>query len=170
MLFRKSSVVVQVNHLKKWYWGLGMLFLIFLLDQISKYCILNIVNLPQKGSIPVIPFFNFTMVWNRAITFGMLGQFGSWGSVIFSVSAFVIAASLFIWMIRARKIWVIMSLGAIVGGALGNILDRLRFGAVVDFIHFHVAGWSWYVFNVADSAIVCGVIILLMDAFFGWEE
>lgn len=166
----KSSVVVQVNHLKKWYWGLGMLFLIFLLDQISKYCILNIVNLPQKGSIPVIPFFNFTMVWNRAITFGMLGQFGSWGSVIFSVSAFVIAASLFIWMIRARKIWVIMSLGAIVGGALGNILDRLRFGAVVDFIHFHVAGWSWYVFNVADGAIVCGVIILLMDAFFGWEE
>ncbi|MFS2219586.1 MULTISPECIES: signal peptidase II [Commensalibacter] len=166
----KSSVVMQVNHLKKWYWGLGMLFLIFLLDQISKYCILNIVNLPQKGSVPVIPFFNFTMVWNRAITFGMLGQFGSWGSVIFSVSAFVIAASLFIWMIRARKIWVIMSLGAIVGGALGNILDRLRFGAVVDFIHFHVAGWSWYVFNVADSAIVCGVIILLMDAFFGWEE
>lgn len=166
----KSSVVMQVNHLKKWYWGLGMLFLIFLLDQISKYCILNIVNLPQKGSIPVIPFFNFTMVWNRAITFGMLGQFGSWGSVIFSVSAFVIAASLFIWMICARKIWVIMSLGAIVGGALGNILDRLRFGAVVDFIHFHVAGWSWYVFNVADSAIVCGVIILLMDAFFGWEE
>ncbi|WP_255518766.1 MULTISPECIES: signal peptidase II [Commensalibacter] len=166
----KSSVVMQVNHLKKWYWGLGMLFLIFLLDQISKYCILNIVNLPQKGSIPVIPFFNFTMVWNRAITFGMLGQFGSWGSVIFSVSAFVIAASLFIWMIRARKIWVIMSLGAIVGGALGNILDRLRFGAVVDFIHFHVAGWSWYVFNVADGAIVCGVIILLMDAFFGWEE
>lgn len=166
----KSSVVVQVNHLKKWYWGLVMLFLIFLLDQISKYCILNIVNLPQKGSIPVIPFFNFTMVWNRAITFGMLGQFGSWGSVIFSVSAFVIAASLFIWMIRARKIWVIMSLGAIVGGALGNILDRLRFGAVVDFIHFHVAGWSWYVFNVADSAIVCGVVILLMDAFFGWEE
>ncbi|WP_255549903.1 MULTISPECIES: signal peptidase II [Commensalibacter] len=166
----KSSVVMQVNHLKKWYWGLGMLFLIFLLDQISKYCILNIVNLPQKGSIPVIPFFNFTMVWNRAITFGMLGQFGSWGSVIFSVSAFVIAASLFIWMIRARKIWVIMSLGAIVGGALGNILDRLRFGAVVDFIHFHVAGWSWYVFNVADSAIVCGVIILLIDAFFGWEE
>lgn len=166
----KSSVVMQVNHLKKWYWGLGMLFLIFLLDQISKYCILNIVNLPQKGSIPVIPFFNFTMVWNRAITFGMLGQFGSWGSVIFSVSAFVIAASLFIWMIRARKIWVIMSLGAIVGGALGNILDRLRFGAVVDFIHFHVAGWSWYVFNVADSAIVCGVVILLMDAFFGWEE
>lgn len=166
----KSSVVVQVNHLKKWYWGLGMLFLIFLLDQISKYCILNIVNLPQKGSVPVIPFFNFTMVWNRAITFGMLGQFGSWGSVIFSVSAFVIAASLFIWMIRARKIRVIMSLGAIVGGALGNILDRLRFGAVVDFIHFHVAGWSWYVFNVADSAIVCGVIILLMDAFFGWEE
>lgn len=166
----KSSVVVQVNHLKKWYWGLGMLFLIFLLDQISKYCILNIVNLPQKGSVPVIPFFNFTMVWNRAITFGMLGQFGSWGSVIFSVSAFVIAASLFIWMIRARKIWVIMSLGAIVGGALGNILDRLRFGAVVDFIHFHVAGWSWYVFNVADGAIVCGVIILLMDAFFGWEE
>lgn len=166
----KSVASIRVNCSKKWYWGLGMLFLVFLIDQISKYYVLNIMNLPQKGSVSVIPFFNFTMVWNRAITFGMLGQLGSWAAMIFSVSALLIAACLFIWMLRARKIWVVLSLGAIVGGALGNILDRLRFGAVVDFIHFHVAGWSWYVFNVADSAIVCGVIILLMDAFFGWEE
>ncbi len=156
-------------HSKKWRWGIFILFAVFIIDQVSKYCILNIIHLPEKGSIAVIPFFNFTMVWNKAITFGMLSQLGSWGSSIFSISALLIAITLFIWMLKARKIWVVLSLGAIVGGALGNILDRIRFGAVVDFIHFHVAGWSWYVFNVADSAIVCSVIILIMDAFFGWE-
>lgn len=155
---------------RQWYWGVSILGLVLLLDQFSKYYVLNILHLPQKGSIAVIPFFNFTMVWNKAITFGMLGQLGSWGAIVFSVLAAVIAIGLFIWMIKAHKLWVMMSLGAIVGGALGNIIDRLRFGAVIDFIHFHVAGWSWYVFNVADSAIVCGVILLLMDAFFGWGE
>lgn len=163
-----SSVVS--NRSVRWPWGIGMLCIVLLIDQISKYYVLNIIDLPQKGSIAVIPFFNFTMVWNKAITFGMLGQLGTWGPVVFSILALIIAASLFIWMIKARKIWITMSLGAIVGGALGNIIDRLRFGAVVDFIHFHIASWSWYVFNIADSAIVCGVTILLMDAFFGWGD
>ncbi|MDI2090536.1 signal peptidase II [Commensalibacter oyaizuii] len=153
---------------KKWIFGLVMILVVLICDQLSKYWILNIVHLPEKKSIVTFPFMNFTMVWNTAITFGMLGQLGSWGPVIFTVVALVIASGLFIWMVRSHKIWVTMSLGAIVGGALGNIIDRLRFGAVVDFIHLHVGGWSWYVFNVADSAIVCGVCVLLMDAFFNW--
>lgn len=159
----------KCSYMSSWR-GMFMLVLVLLTDQLSKYWILNIIHLPEKGSIPVIPFFNFTMVWNHAITFGMLGQFGSWAPVIFSIASLCIAFVLFVWMVRSRKIWVVLSLGAIIGGAFGNVIDRLRFGAVVDFIHFHIAGWSWYVFNVADSAIVCGVAVLFMDAFFGWGE
>lgn len=164
----KGSVSHPMVSSMKLLQGILVLILVFVADQASKYWILNGIHLPEKGSIAIMPFLNFTMVWNKAITFGMLDQLGSWGPVIFSVAALCIASMLFIWMVRSRKIWVILSLGAIIGGALGNITDRLRFGAVVDFLHFHVAGWSWYVFNVADSAIVCGVAILLMDAFFNW--
>ena len=74
-----------------------------------------------------------------------------------------IVAALAVWLRRAETGLVAVSLGAIAGGAIGNVLDRLRYGAVVDFIHFHVGGWSWYVFNVADAAIVCGVAALVLD-------
>lgn len=153
-----------------WIFGVIMMICVFCIDQLSKYWILNIVHLPGKGSIEVLPFFNLTMVWNKAITFGMLGQLGVLGPIIFTIMASLIALGLFIWMLRSYKWWVTLSLGAIVGGAIGNIVDRVRFGAVVDFIHLHVAGWSWYVFNIADSAIVCGVAILLADAFFQWGK
>lgn len=144
-----------------------MLFVVLVCDQLSKYWVLNIFDLPAKGSVKILPFLNFTMVWNKAITFGMLsGQLGQYGPIIFAIVAFLIAAGLFVWMIRASKLCVVLSLGAIIGGAIGNIIDRLRFQAVVDFIHLHVGGWSWYVFNIADSAIVCGVGMLLIDAFF----
>lgn len=146
--------------------GMVMLFIVLVLDQASKYWILYGLKLPELGSIVVMPGFNLTMVWNNAITFGMLNNLGSFAPVIFSIAALCIACTLFIWMLKATKIWVAMSLGAIIGGAIGNIIDRLRFGAVVDFIHLYVGNWSWYVFNIADSAIVCGVGVLLIDAFF----
>ncbi len=128
--------------------GMVMLFIVLVLDQASKYWILYGLKLPELGSIAVMPGFNLTMVWNNAITFGMLNNLGSFAPVIFSIAALCIACTLFI------------------GGAIGNIIDRLRFGAVVDFIHLYVGNWSWYVFNIADSAIVCGVGVLLIDAFF----
>ncbi|EUK18330.1 lipoprotein signal peptidase [Commensalibacter papalotli (ex Servin-Garciduenas et al. 2014)] len=144
-----------------------ILFVVLVCDQLSKYWILNIFDLPEKRSVEILPCLNFTMVWNKAITFGMLGDvLGQYAPIIFAVLAFSIAVGLFVWMIRASKLCVILSLGAIIGGAVGNIIDRVRFGAVVDFIHLHVNGWSWYVFNIADSAIVCGVGMLLIDAFF----
>ncbi|CAI3928413.1 Lipoprotein signal peptidase (LspA) (PDB:5DIR) [Commensalibacter communis] len=152
---------------KHWLLGIVMLVLVLVCDQLSKYWILNIFDLPEKRSVEILPFLNFTMVWNKAITFGMLGDaLGQYAPIIFAVVAFSIAVGLFVWMIRAPKRCVVLSLGAIIGGAIGNIIDRVRFGAVVDFIHLHVSGWSWYVFNIADSAIVCGVGVLLIDAFF----
>ncbi len=133
-------------------------------DQASKYWILNGLDLPALGSIALLPVLNFTMVWNHGVTFGMFNGLGRTGPLLLTLVAVVVVALLLAWMRRARTRLVAGALGAIAGGAIGNVIDRLRFGAVVDFIHAHAFGWSWYVFNVADAAIVCGVGVLLLDS------
>jgi lipoprotein signal peptidase len=120
------------------------------------------------GSIAVLPGLNLTMVWNRGVTFGLLNSLGTWGSPALGVGALLVVSALGVWLTRAERPLVAGAIGAIAGGAVGNVIDRLRFGAVVDFIHAHAWGWSWYVFNVADSAIVCGVAALLLDGL--WRE
>jgi signal peptidase II len=132
-------------------------------DQASKWWVRDVLDLPQVGSVHVLPVLNFTMVWNRGVTFGLLNSAGAWGAPLLVMGALVIVAALGLWLRRAERPLVAAALGAIAGGAIGNILDRLRFGAVVDFIHAHAFGYSWYVFNVADAAIVCGVAALLLD-------
>jgi lipoprotein signal peptidase len=104
------------------------------------------------------------MVWNRGVTFGLLSGDGAWNHVILAGLAGAIAVFLLRWLARAENRLVALALGAVIGGAFGNVLDRLRFGAVVDFVDTHAWGWHWYVFNVADAAIVCGVGALLLDA------
>jgi lipoprotein signal peptidase len=81
--------------------------------------------------------------------------------------ALSVVAALVLWLRRAESTLVAAAIGAIAGGAVGNVIDRVRFGAVVDFIHAHAGGWSWYVFNVADAAIVCGVATLVLDGLWG---
>jgi signal peptidase II len=145
--------------------GLGILAALVVLaaDQASKYWVLNVLRLPEAGSVAILPGLNFTMVWNRGITFGLLSGEGPLGTLLLAVIALVVVAALGIWLRRAETRLVAIALGAIAGGAVGNVIDRARFGAVVDFIHAHAWGWSWYVFNVADAAIVCGVAALLFD-------
>ena len=144
--------------------GLATLFGVLVADQLSKWWILTGFDLPARGSVAITPFLNFTMVWNHAVTFGMLGGLGRAGPVVFCTIALVAVAAL-VWQItRTRRTVLAIAMGAIAGGAVGNVIDRLRFGAVVDFIHAHAFGWSWYVFNVADSAIVCGVAVWLVDS------
>ncbi len=133
-------------------------------DQASKAWILYVIDLPSVGSIPVLPVLNLTMVWNRGVTFGMLDGLGAAGAWILTLVALAVVVALFLWLRRAETSLVASALGAIAGGAVGNVLDRLRFGAVVDFIHAHAWGYSWYVFNVADAAIVCGVAALVLDS------
>ncbi len=144
--------------------GLVAAALVLAADQGSKYWIVNILNLPQLGSVSVLPVLSLTMVWNHGVTFGLLNDFGDWGRIALAGVALAIVAALAVWLWRAERRLVAGALGAIAGGAVGNVLDRLRFGAVVDFIHAHAGGWSWYVFNVADAAIVCGVCALLLDS------
>lgn len=142
----------------------GFLLLLFVLvaDQASKEWILYGLDLPAKQSVVIFPWLNFTMVWNHAVTFGMFGGHGPWVFIIISLLA---VCGLFCALLRAKRRMVSLSCGAIIGGAIGNVIDRWRFGAVVDFLHCHIGSISWYVFNVADSAIVCGVALWVLDSF-----
>jgi lipoprotein signal peptidase len=122
-----------------------------------------VLDLPARGSVPLLPVLSLTMVWNRGVTFGMLNGLGAAGAWLLAAIAAGVVIALVVWLRRAETRLVAVALGAIAGGAIGNVLDRLRYGAVVDFIHAHAWGWSWYVFNVADAAIVCGVVALVLD-------
>jgi signal peptidase II len=133
-------------------------------DQASKWWILEVIHLPEVGQIVLLPVLNLTMVWNRGVTFGLLNGFGQWSSLALAGVALAVVAALGVWLRRAESTLVAVALGVIAGGAVSNVIDRLRFGAVVDFIHAHAGGWSWYVFNVADAAIVCGVAALVLES------
>lgn len=150
--------------------GLVTAALILAADQVSKWWVLNGIDLPRHGPLRLLPVLDLTMVWNRGVTFGMLNGLGAWGGPVIAAVALVIVAILFLWLRRTRSLVTAIALGAIGGGAIGNVMDRVRHGAVVDFIHAHVGAWSWYVFNVGDAAIVCGVIALLIQSQFGGER
>jgi len=144
-------------------WGLLAAALVFVADQASKWWVLNVLHLPEVGSVPLLPVLSLTMVWNQGVTFGLFHQDSAAGPWLLAGVALAVVVALVLWMRRAERALVACALGAIAGGAVGNVLDRVRFGAVVDFIHAHAFGWSWYVFNVADAAIVCGVAALVLD-------
>ena len=136
----------------------------FALDQASKLYLLYGYDLPVREPLVLAPFLELVVVWNQGISYGLFKQnteVGRWALVAVQVAA---AVGLSLWMVRASGRILVLSLALIVGGAAGNALDRIVFGAVFDFVHFHVGAWSWYVFNAADAAIVAGVIGLLYDA------
>ncbi len=110
-------------------------------------------------------FVNLMVVWTRGISYGVFQQNSDLGRWLLIVVSILAAIGLSVWIRRAGGRVLAVSLGLIVGGALGNVIDRLAYGAVFDFIQFHIGTWSWYVFNVADAAIVAGVFGLLYDSF-----
>lgn len=136
---------------------------IIILDQVSKWWILSIVMQPPQR-VPVTGFFDLVLVMNRGVSFGMLGGAPSWVASALIVFAILLAVALGIWMWRAENMLLGLSLGLVVGGAIGNVIDRIRFGAVVDFLDFYVGNYHWPAFNVADSAITVGVILLILDS------
>lgn len=148
--------------------GLVFAALLLIADQVSKYWILEVVNLPERRNIPIFEIgpagLDLTMVWNRGVTFGLFSGEGAWNHLILAGLALIVAGFLLRWLARSETRMVTYALGAVIGGAIGNVIDRMRFGAVVDFVDVHAWGWHWYVFNVADAAIVCGVLALVADA------
>lgn len=135
------------------------------LDQWSKYWILYVHDLPEKFTTPIGGPLSLTMVWNRGVSFGLMRadqDFARWGLTLFSV---VVATVLAIWVRKATRPLLAAGLSMIIGGAIGNAIDRARFGAVVDFIDVQRLGFFPWVFNVADAGITVGVILLLLDSF-----
>ncbi|PZW37858.1 signal peptidase II [Humitalea rosea] len=150
--------------------ALPLALLVLVADQASKWWVGQVLDLPALGHQALWragPFaLDFTMVWNRGVTFGLLSGESGWHQALLAGIAGVIVVVLLYWLWRAENRLTAAAIGALVGGAIGNSIDRLRWGAVFDFLHAQAWGWSWYVFNVADAAIVLGVVALVFDSLF----
>ena len=148
--------------------GLIMAVAIAIADQALKLWLLFGFDLGSKGRVPLTPFLDLILIWNKGISYGLFQQdsaFGQWA--LFSVKIIAVAL-LWIWLARAETRLTAVALGLIVGGAVGNAIDQVLHGAVADFVLLHLttASWSfrWYVFNLADVAIVAGVAALLYES------
>jgi signal peptidase II len=137
---------------------------IFVTDQASKLYLFFVADIARTQPITITPFFELILVWNRGISYGLFQQsteIGRWFLIVFSLAASVFLS---VWAWRAGERLLAVALGLITGGALGNVVDRVLYGAVLDFAHLHWGSFSWYVFNIADAAIVAGVALLLYDS------
>jgi signal peptidase II len=151
--------------------GMAAAAIACVLDQALKLWLLFVFNLAEKGAVAVAPFVDLVLTWNTGISYGWFqqeGPVGQWALLAFKVVA---VALLWIWMANSASRLSALGLGLIIGGAIGNAIDRLAYGAVADFVLLHVetATWrfNWYVFNLADVAIVAGVGLLLYESLFG---
>lgn len=145
--------------------ALGLALLLLVLDQMTKMMVLTSPALAE-GAIRVTSFFNIVLVWNKGVSFGMLSELGEDLSPLLVILTLLVVVILFGWLWRTAELWTALGIGLVIGGALGNVIDRLKFGAVVDFLDVHVAGWHWPAFNLADSGIVVGAAVLLLDGLF----
>ena len=137
--------------------------LVIAADQASKYWIMTVVALPERATMAVAGPLQFTRIWNRGVSFGLFqAEHGlvRWALVAFSV---IVAAVLIGWTRKTDRPGLAMGLGLIIGGAVGNAIDRVRYGAVIDFVDVTQIGFPW-IFNVADAAINVGVVLLLLDS------
>ena len=149
--------------------GLTLALAVLVIDQTTKWWIVFTVMQPPRV-IPVTPFFNLVMGWNRGVSFGMLDSESSATAWILSLVALAISAALGVWLYRSDRLRVALGIGLVIGGAVGNVVDRVRWGAVADFLDLHWAGYHWPAFNVADSAITVGAAVLILDSLFVREK
>jgi signal peptidase II len=141
------------------------------LDQASKLWLLFAFDIARRGAVRVTPFFDLVLAWNVGISFGWFQNHSLVAQTVLMIIKAVAVIVLAVWMARSRTLLATVALGLIIGGAIGNAIDRFAYGAVVDFALFHVqfegSTYNWYVFNLADVAIVAGVAALLYDSFLG---
>jgi signal peptidase II len=157
---------------RNWLWGpvsgLGLIVavLVVLIDQANKAWMLYVYHLGARGTVTITPFFDLVLVWNQGISYGLLpqeGMLGKLGLILFALGA---SLALIVWLASLSSKLAAVSIGLIIGGAIGNAIDRIIYGAVADFFSFHAFGLEWYIFNIADTAIVAGVVGLLYDSLF----
>ena len=151
--------------------GIVAAIIALVLDQASKLWLLFVFDIAHRGTVKVTPFFDLVLAWNIGISFGWFQSDSPAAQIVLMLIKAVAVVVLAIWMARSRTLLATVALGLIIGGAIGNAIDRFAYGAVVDFALFHVQigekTLNWYVFNLADVAIVAGVAALLYDSFLG---
>lgn len=145
--------------------AVGTIATILVADQATKWAVIDVMGLDQRLFIPVWdPYLNFAMAWNTGINFGLFGSGGAWTRWVLVALAVAICIWVWLWVQReGARFWLQISAGLLIGGALGNVVDRLRWGAVVDFINMSCCGLrNPYSFNIADIAVFAGAIGLIM--------
>lgn len=157
----------SLSSLRKLGWTIAAL--VFVLDQISKWFILD-AFLGAPRVVEVLPFFDLVLAWNPGVSFGMFGDMGDFGPWVLTGLSCVISVFLSAWLMKAENRLSALSLGMIIGGAVGNIIDRVRFGAVVDFLDVHAMGYHWPAFNIADTGITVGAALLILESLFFSSE
>ena len=143
--------------------GLTIAAVVFIADQLSKAYIFSLLAQHPRHMLSVFSFLDLVQVWNTGISFGMFNGY-LYGPIILTIIALGITIVLGVLMFRSDQWLSILALSLVIGGALGNITDRLRFGAVADFIYFHIGEYYWPAFNIADAAVCIGVAILLYES------
>ena len=146
----------------KW---LGLSLLAVILDQLSKLLVSHIMQIYQY--INIMPFVNLTYVHNTGAAFSFLSEAGGWQRWFFAALAIIISIVIAVWLsrLKSHETLLAVSLSLVLGGAIGNLIDRLAYGYVIDFLDVYVPSWHWPAFNVADSAITLGVVLMLLESF-----
>lgn len=154
--------------MKKVYFGIAIIVIV--IDQITKWVASSSLTLHEQN--PVMPSFNFTLMHNYGAAFSFLSNAGGWQRWFFTIIAIVISIVLIVWITRlkANEKWLGIALGLVLGGAIGNLIDRMAYGYVVDFVQWYYDRFYWPAFNIADAAISVGAVILLLTSFFGDEQ
>lgn len=155
--------------------GLLISLLVFITDQISKWAVLNLYKKAQSDGltqfsdlhISVLPFLDLMLRWNQGVSFSLGANLGSYGKIVFVFFSAIIVFFLFLWLKKSTSFFTGIALGLVIGGAIGNMVDRIRFGAVEDFLYVHIGVFDWWpVFNGADSAISVGACFLFIESLF----
>ncbi|PPR24715.1 MAG: Lipoprotein signal peptidase [Alphaproteobacteria bacterium MarineAlpha10_Bin3] len=145
--------------------GIGIAIAISALDQLTKWIVLNVVMTPPQ-TIAITDFFNLVLVANRGISFGLLSSDSPWGQPLLIALALALSAMLVFWLRGADNRLLAGSIGLVLGGAVGNAIDRVNHGAVIDFLDFYLGAYHWPAFNLADAAIVIGVAAIILEGLF----
>lgn len=160
------------NALMSWLWGrysalgLTVAATTCIVDQVNKWWIINVMDLPNRGTVPVLPFLDLRFTLNTGISYSLLDRPTYEWQLILATVAVIASLALWVWLATSATNKIMgIGLGLIIGGAIGNGIDRILLGGVADFYKLHAFGYSWYIFNIADVAIVAGVAALLYDLY-----
>jgi signal peptidase II len=142
--------------------GFMIALITIILDQVTKHLVIEVFK-DSPRHITIAPFFDLVLTWNKGVSFSFFSSYGDTGTVVLIVVSLLISLGLAIWLMQVTNMYLACGLGLIIGGAIGNVIDRFHFKAVVDFLHFHLDTYSFPAFNVADTAITMGVVLILLE-------